>query len=121
MLRFNQESVFSEAGGLCLQLVFDLSIKMPVANGWAERKRRDFQILAGLREEKAEKGESRYLGEKDGTDSELQRRSSKIWAERESSPRKGSLEASWAARPMGFTEGNRGTTLRVALEMLSQE
>lgn len=52
MLRFNQESVFSEAGGLCLQLVFDLSIKMPVANGWAERKRRDFQNHTGrLRDE----------------------------------------------------------------------
>lgn len=102
-------------------MIFDLSIKMPVANGWAERKKRDFQILAGLREEKAERGASRHLGEKDGTGSELQGRSSKMWAERESSPRKGSLEASWAARPMGFTEGNRGTMLRVALELLSQE
>lgn len=28
--------MFTEAKGPCSQLVFDLSIKMPVANGWAE-------------------------------------------------------------------------------------
>lgn len=33
----NRESVFTDSEGPCSQLVFDLSIKMPVANGWAER------------------------------------------------------------------------------------
>lgn len=28
--------MFTDAKGPCSQLVFDLSIKMPVANGWAE-------------------------------------------------------------------------------------
>lgn len=70
--------MLTDAEGLCPQLVFDLSIKMPVANGLAERKRRDFQVPAGLREEKVKKGELGHVGEKDGIDSELQGRSSKM-------------------------------------------
>ena len=40
-------NLFTDAKGPCPQLVFGLSIKMPVANDWAERKRRDFQVPAG--------------------------------------------------------------------------
>lgn len=67
-------NLFSDAEGHCLQLVFDLSIKISVANGWEERKRRDFQVPTG----NDRGGESRYLGEKEGTDSELQGRASKM-------------------------------------------
>jgi hypothetical protein len=62
---------------------------MPAANGWAERKRRDFQVPR--RQEKA--------GRED------------TWER--------NLKASWAAGPLGFTEGNRATKLRAELEVLS--
>ena len=42
-----QESVFTDTEGPHSPLVFDLSIKMPLANGWAEGKRRDFQVRTG--------------------------------------------------------------------------
>jgi hypothetical protein len=38
-------------------LVLDQSIKMPVANDWAERKRTDIQVPAGYER----RGELRYL------------------------------------------------------------
>jgi hypothetical protein len=46
--------VFTDPAGPCSQLVFGLSIKVPVANGWAERKRRDFQVPKGYGEETQE-------------------------------------------------------------------
>jgi hypothetical protein len=39
MILFNRESVFTDAKGPCSHLFFDLSISIPVANGWAERGR----------------------------------------------------------------------------------
>lgn len=38
---------------------------------------------------------------------------------KEKRSREGSLKVSWAARPMGFTEGNWATKLRADLEILS--
>ena len=40
-------NLFTDAKGPCPQLVFGLSIKMPVANGWAERKGQSFQVPEG--------------------------------------------------------------------------
>lgn len=54
------------------------------------------------------------LGERNRADSELLQRSSKMLLERESGPQKGSMKVSWAARPMGCTEGNLATKLREA-------
>jgi hypothetical protein len=42
-------------------------------------------------------------------------------AERGSRPQKGIPKAPWAARPMGFTEGNCATKLRADSEVLSKE
>lgn len=86
--------------------------------GWKERGGTS-GIPKGRLEERAEKGESRYLGERDGTVSELQEGASKMWAEKKSGPWTGSLKASWAARPVGFIESNRATKLRADLEILS--
>lgn len=47
VLWFSLESVFTDTEGPHSPLVFDLSIKMPLANGWAEGKRRDFQVRTG--------------------------------------------------------------------------
>jgi len=44
--------VFTDAEGPCPQLIFDLLIKMPVANGWVERKRRASRFLQGRKEER---------------------------------------------------------------------
>ena len=40
-------------------------------------------------------------------------------AERETGPWKGSQKVSWAARPMGFTDGNQATKSRADVEILS--
>ena len=43
-------NLFTNSEGPCSQLVFDLSVKMPVANGWVERKRRDLQVPTSWKE-----------------------------------------------------------------------
>ena len=53
--------------------------------GWKERSGTSRSPQA-RREEKAGRGESIYLGERYGTDSKLQGRSSKMLVERESDP-----------------------------------
>lgn len=68
--------MFTEAKGPCSQLVFDLSIKMPVANGWAEIGGTSRFLQA--RREGGKGRELRYLGERGGIDSERQGRSSKM-------------------------------------------
>lgn len=76
--------------GPCLHLVFDLSIKMAVANGWG-----------GKKEARLPGRESRYLW---GERWNRLRTTGEIFQNvegRESSPKE-----SWAARSIGFTEGN---------------
>lgn len=63
--------MFTDAEGPCPHLVFDLLIKMPVATGWVERKRWDFQVSPKARREERVGGELRYFGERNGKDSEL--------------------------------------------------
>lgn len=59
------------------------------------------------------------MGERDRTDSELQGKSSKTRAEKESGPWKSSPNVPWKARPAGFTEDTQATELREDLEVLS--
>lgn len=65
-------NLFIDTKGPCPHLVFDLSIKMPLADVWAERE----AALPGSC--RLGRGELRDLGERDGTDSELQGISSKV-------------------------------------------
>ena len=59
------ENLFTDTEGPCPQLVFDLSIKIPVANDWAERKRRDLQVPALEERGEGSRRSSRDLGERD--------------------------------------------------------
>jgi hypothetical protein len=80
---------------------------------WKE-KRGTSRFPQAWREEKTRGG---YLGERDE-----QTPSGGIFqnvGEKESGPLKGSLKVSWAARPMGFTDGNQATKSRADVEILS--
>ena len=81
------------------------------------------RFLQARREEMAGGGELRYLEREKETEQTQSCRGDlpKCRWKRESGPQKGSPKASWAARPMGFKEGNQATKLREDLEVLSQE
>ena len=78
-----------------------------MTNGWVERKRG----LPGSHR-LGRGGEWREQRERDGRDLQLQRRSFKMQAEKESNPKKCSLKVSWAVRAMGCKKSNQAANLR---------
>jgi hypothetical protein len=78
-----------------------------MTNGWVERKRG----LPGSHR-LGRGGEWRELRERDGRDLQLQRRSFKMQAEKESGPKKASLKVSWAVRAMGCKKSHQAANLR---------
>lgn len=108
--------MFTATEGPCLQLVFDLSIKMPVANGWAERGGTS-RFLQARRE--GRKGRIKILG---GERWNRLRAAGEIFqnvGRKGKRPTEEQPENVLSSKTMGFAESNRATKLKVDLEMLS--
>lgn len=96
-LGVNQESVSTDGEGPCPPLVLDQSVKMPVANGWVERKRQTCKFLQARRQ----KEENQYTWDRENR----LRAGGEIFYNVGTQGKQSSLKVSWAARAMSVIEG----------------